>query len=569
MRRRRVTADYSLVRRAVRFVPGPNTSPAVGAYDESGRPHGGDPPRERRRAPRGRRAQRRRRTRLRRARGRRLRRDRRAPARRALRAGSRRSRRRPTPRERRQPERGGVLLRTLEQRRRGPCSSGGIPILRSTSTKVPGSTGPSAAKATATRSASRLGPVAHVDLGRRVRGNRVHGRSGGDERRRDGGPEIGPRERRDREHLMRELDRRVRALLGIEPGMRGASAHVDPVHRDALALGLQRAAGARLEHEGRIDPRRRLLDQRPRAVGDPVSSSVVSRTVTPSSRVERGEREKQLHDPGLHVEDARTGRAPVAHVERPACERPDRPDGVEVADEQDARRSPRTASGGGRARRARAAPHGRRAAHRRSRPRPRHTRGTRGVGGRRLRLDERAQRVDHLRCARAQVSQSLSPASRRFSPLGRTRSVPKPNFRAEVVARDHAESYDAWNDLTMARTELDLAPTTATCARRPLQRRVAPPTGRHRRPHARHGRRVRRRLAADRAHLGRRRDPKAPTSLLRALAHAGNFVAGAFDDDRARRRLARLLRSRRRSCICTRTSPASTAPTRVVRSASR
>jgi predicted GNAT superfamily acetyltransferase len=27
-------------------------------------------------------------------------------------------------------------------------------------------------------------------------------------------------------------------------------------------------------------------------------------------------------------------------------------------------------------------------------------------------------------------------------------------------------------------------------------------------------------------------DPKAPTSLLRALAHAGNFVAGAFHDDR-------------------------------------
>ena len=27
-------------------------------------------------------------------------------------------------------------------------------------------------------------------------------------------------------------------------------------------------------------------------------------------------------------------------------------------------------------------------------------------------------------------------------------------------------------------------------------------------------------------------DPKAPTSLLRALVHAGNFVAGAFDDDR-------------------------------------
>src|SRR5262249_25060698 len=26
-------------------------------------------------------------------------------------------------------------------------------------------------------------------------------------------------------------------------------------------------------------------------------------------------------------------------------------------------------------------------------------------------------------------------------------------------------------------------------------------------------------------------DPKAPTSLLRALDHAGNFVAGAFEDD--------------------------------------
>ena len=51
-------------------------------------------------------------------------------------------------------------------------------------------------------------------------------------------------------------------------------------------------------------------------------------------------------------------------------------------------------------------------------------------------------------------------------------------------------------------------------------------------------------------------EPKAPTALLRALSHAGNFVAGAFSGDRARRRILRLLRPRQRpTCTCTRTSP--------------
>jgi predicted GNAT superfamily acetyltransferase len=102
------------------------------------------------------------------------------------------------------------------------------------------------------------------------------------------------------------------------------------------------------------------------------------------------------------------------------------------------------------------------------------------------------------------------------------------------VIRDHAESYDAWNDLTMAGTELDLAPTTrdlreqaAAAARRAAERAGTVVRPLETLAELDDGSRLISRIWDDEDG-----EPKAPTSLLRALAHAGNFVAGAFHGDR-------------------------------------
>ena len=52
--------------------------------------------------------------------------------------------------------------------------------------------------------------------------------------------------------LVGELDRRVDALLRLEPGVGGPADHLDLVERGALAGGLQRTAvRGRLQHQGR------------------------------------------------------------------------------------------------------------------------------------------------------------------------------------------------------------------------------------------------------------------------------------------------------------------------------
>lgn len=101
------------------------------------------------------------------------------------------------------------------------------------------------------------------------------------------------------------------------------------------------------------------------------------------------------------------------------------------------------------------------------------------------------------------------------------------------MTRDHADADHAWNDLRMAGTELDLGPTTrdlreqaAAAARRAAERAgtVVRPLGTLAELEA--GSLLISQIWDDDG------DPKAPTSLLRALAHAGNFVAGAFDGAR-------------------------------------
>ena len=136
-------------------------------------------------------------------------------------------------------------------------SSGGIPVVRSTRTDVSGVIGRSSASCDATRSASATVRVRTSTWSEGSEG--IVFRPFPRRNRRGDGVEAGGSA--DREDLMRELDRRVRAFLGIEPGMRGPSAHFDPVDGDALALGLQRAACARLERESRRGSRGSLLDK--------------------------------------------------------------------------------------------------------------------------------------------------------------------------------------------------------------------------------------------------------------------------------------------------------------------
>ena len=134
---------------------------------------------------------------------------------------------------------------------------------------------------------------------------------------------------------------RVHAALGLEPGVRGAAGHAHLVERDALARDLERAAvGGGLEHE-----RRRAAgassSMSARDVGEPSSSSPVTRRVTPSRSASAGEGVQRHHQTGLHVEAA--GAAQHA-VRRPTngCvgQRAERPHRVVVAEHQHPGRPP-------------------------------------------------------------------------------------------------------------------------------------------------------------------------------------------------------------------------------------
>ena len=93
---------------------------------------------------------------------------------------------------------------------------------------------------------------AHVD-GELARGGHGVGRGAGrGERRRDRRAPVGPAQRRHRQQLVRQLQGRVDAALRLEAGVRGPPGHPHLVQRDALALGLERAAvGRRLQHQRR------------------------------------------------------------------------------------------------------------------------------------------------------------------------------------------------------------------------------------------------------------------------------------------------------------------------------
>ena len=141
---------------------------------------------------------------------------------------------------------------------------------------------------------------------------------------------------------------------GSRPGVRGPAAHLEPVdaRRPCAPSSARRQRSARARAPPRC-PAARLLDQRDARWASRVSSSVVSRTATPSSDSSTESAKRSCTTPAFMSKTPGPVARPVAHLERPPGERPERPDRVQVADQQHAGRRAETASGDAHARRTR------------------------------------------------------------------------------------------------------------------------------------------------------------------------------------------------------------------------
>ena len=149
-------------------------------------------------------------------------------------------------RQRGQAQLRGEILRAVESSADARRSSGGTLIPRSTRTDVPGVTGRSAASADSTRSTSACVRVLTSTSARASAGTVLTAVPAVDEARCHRRSPLGPGERCDREQLVRELDERVRALLGVETRRVPPVLSRHAVDDDALPLGLQRAVDAGL-----------------------------------------------------------------------------------------------------------------------------------------------------------------------------------------------------------------------------------------------------------------------------------------------------------------------------------
>ena len=235
-------------------------------------------------------------------------------------------------------------------------------------------------------------------------------------------PEVGPRERRDGEHLVRELDRSIRTLLRIEPCMRRASRHGESctARRPCAPSSAHRPRSARARAQPAIPDAVSSISGR--AVGDPISSSVVSRTATPSIELERARARKAAgrRPPSCRTRPGRSRARPAASNGQRASV-PSGPDGVQMADEQHALAAHRSASAGGRARRrSTRSPTRSEQLAGESRRRPRRTRGM--PPGRPsatpLRRARAARRASPAYAREGLVDTLLHPGHRcRFSPL--------------------------------------------------------------------------------------------------------------------------------------------------------
>ena len=273
---------------------------------------------------------------------------------------------------------------------------------------------------------------------------------------------------------------------------------------------------------------------------------------------------EQLYDTSLHVEDPRPGGPVTVDAERPARRCPDRPHRVQVPDEQYARllaeppaqvRStvgdhPLARSTNDPARR------DRRRWRRKTRRRPgRHsaTRSARalreprpfraGAGGARRPTRATARRLEIP--FHGPAGSALACILRGFAALD-VRSFQRVPA-GSVVRTNHAAGTTRWNHRSGV-TDLRTATGSLSHELAESASATALSAADHAGVEIRLLDSVAEFEAASRlvARSGATHDPKAPAALLRALSHAGNFVAGAVQRGGPRRRIHRLFRPGRR-----------------------
>ena len=184
------------------------------------------------------------------------------------------------------------------------------------------------------------GRGADVDGGPRLVGHDVRTGAAADDPDvdRDAGRE--PREAIQAANLMRELVDGARAFRRIDAGVRGNAVHRQLELAASFARRLDRAARQRrLEHEDRVAPPRFLFDRRTRGLA---ADLLVCRPQHDDPAFERGvglqERPNGEHanrDARLHVEDARPVQPAVRFDDRHLRDLTDRPDRIEMSEQQD------------------------------------------------------------------------------------------------------------------------------------------------------------------------------------------------------------------------------------------
>src|SRR5215210_1673500 len=137
-------------------------------------------------------------------------------------------------------------------------------------------------------------------------------------------------------HLLDSAD----APFGVEPRVRGTTGDADPEPADALAGRLERAVQARFQDQDRVGPAGLLLDQGAGVRAADLLVRVAEKghwAIDARHLPQRPHGPKPLDEATLHVEDSRSCGYPVRDPKRHLLQRPLRPDGVVVAEQEDGR----------------------------------------------------------------------------------------------------------------------------------------------------------------------------------------------------------------------------------------
>ena len=181
---------------------------------------------------------------------------------------------------------------------------------------------------------------AHVDDRARLRSDHVGPQAAVDGADVHGDPADGVVQCKQPLHLMRQLEDRADPVLEVGTRVRRPAVHGHDEAAEPLAGDLQLAVGAfsGLEHERSLGP----ACESPDVPGRVAAAGLLVRVHEHDGRhgrsepelVERSKGEHDLHQAALHVGHARAEQLAVALADRHLGQRPDRPDGVHVADEQ-------------------------------------------------------------------------------------------------------------------------------------------------------------------------------------------------------------------------------------------